>query len=77
MRIYRILFRQARTLVEEKLDHYSQFNPSPLSMQQFTDFGKYYKHIYDNHIYVSEIVLLVRRFIYTERNDLITVFRAQ
>ncbi|XP_063587156.1 pyruvate dehydrogenase (acetyl-transferring) kinase, mitochondrial-like isoform X1 [Penaeus indicus] len=40
MRIYRILFRQARALIEERLDHYSQFNPSPLSMQQFTDFGQ-------------------------------------
>lgn len=40
MRIYRILYRQARTLMEERLDYYSQFNPSPLSMQQFTDFGE-------------------------------------
>ncbi|XP_071516342.1 pyruvate dehydrogenase (acetyl-transferring) kinase, mitochondrial isoform X3 [Panulirus ornatus] len=40
MRIYRILFRQARALMEERLDYYSQFNPSPLSMQQFTDFGE-------------------------------------
>ncbi|KAK4289793.1 hypothetical protein Pmani_037264 [Petrolisthes manimaculis] len=39
MRIYRILYRQARVL-EERLDYYSQFNPSPLSMQQFTDFGE-------------------------------------
>lgn len=40
MRIYRVLYRQARTLLEERLDYYSQFNPSPLSMQQFTDFGE-------------------------------------
>lgn len=26
--------------MEERLDYYSQFNPSPLSMQQFTDFGE-------------------------------------
>ncbi|RXG59505.1 [Pyruvate dehydrogenase (acetyl-transferring)] kinase, mitochondrial [Armadillidium vulgare] len=39
MRLYRMLFRQAK-LLEEKLDYYSQFNPSPLSMQQFTDFGR-------------------------------------
>ncbi|XP_042236274.1 pyruvate dehydrogenase (acetyl-transferring) kinase, mitochondrial-like isoform X1 [Homarus americanus] len=39
MRIYRLLCRQARVLMEERLDYYSQFNPSPLSMQQFTDFG--------------------------------------
>ncbi|MPC85536.1 hypothetical protein E2C01_080317 [Portunus trituberculatus] len=38
MRLYRALFRQARALIEERLDYYSQFNPSPLSMQQFTDF---------------------------------------
>ncbi|KAK8388511.1 hypothetical protein O3P69_020472 [Scylla paramamosain] len=40
MRLYRALFRQARALIEERLDYYSQFNPSPLSMQQFTDFGE-------------------------------------
>ncbi|XP_050717379.1 pyruvate dehydrogenase (acetyl-transferring) kinase, mitochondrial-like isoform X1 [Eriocheir sinensis] len=40
MKLYRTLFRQARALIEERLDFYSQFNPSPLSMQQFTDFGE-------------------------------------
>ncbi|XP_045621652.1 pyruvate dehydrogenase (acetyl-transferring) kinase, mitochondrial isoform X2 [Procambarus clarkii] len=40
MRVYRILYRQTRALMEERLDYYSQFNPSPLSMQQFADFGE-------------------------------------
>ncbi|XP_066974969.1 pyruvate dehydrogenase (acetyl-transferring) kinase, mitochondrial isoform X2 [Macrobrachium rosenbergii] len=40
MRIHRSLFRPARALIDQKLDFYSQFNPSPLSMKQFTDFGR-------------------------------------
>ncbi|XP_064087907.1 pyruvate dehydrogenase (acetyl-transferring) kinase, mitochondrial-like isoform X1 [Macrobrachium nipponense] len=40
MRIHRSLFRPARALIDKKLDFYSQFNPSPLSMKQFTDFGR-------------------------------------
>ncbi|XP_018006464.1 pyruvate dehydrogenase (acetyl-transferring) kinase, mitochondrial [Hyalella azteca] len=40
MRISRYLLRQATTVLEQKLDHYSQFNPSPLSVKQFTDFGR-------------------------------------
>ena len=40
MRIYRCLWQHAKVLMEERLNHYSQFNPSPLSVQQFADFGK-------------------------------------
>lgn len=38
MKLYRALWRQVKIL-EEKLDFYSQFNPSPLSMKQFIEFG--------------------------------------
>ncbi|XP_076048481.1 pyruvate dehydrogenase kinase isoform X2 [Oratosquilla oratoria] len=40
MKLNRVLLRQLKTIVEERLEFYSKFNPSPLSMQQFTDFGR-------------------------------------
>lgn len=56
MKLYRTLFRQARALIEERLDYYSQFNPSPLSMQQFTDFGEYLEEIFVLKFFVSPLV---------------------
>lgn len=35
-----MLFRPLRAALEERLDYYSQFNPSPLSVKQFADFGR-------------------------------------
>lgn len=40
MRLSRCCLRQFRAALEERLDYYSQFNPSPLSVKQFTDFGE-------------------------------------
>lgn len=36
MRLYQIRFSN----IQKMLDFYSQFNPSPLSIKQFIDFGK-------------------------------------
>jgi len=40
MKITRTLLRQARSALESKIDYYSQYNPSPLSVNQFVNFGK-------------------------------------
>lgn len=36
------LFPVRLSNINKMLDFYSQFNPSPLSIKQFIDFGKYY-----------------------------------
>jgi hypothetical protein len=35
--------------VTKMVDFYSQFNPSPLSIKQFIDFGKTYGHLFCMH----------------------------
>ena len=40
MKVQRTLMKQVTAILEEKLNFYSQFNPSPLSVKKFTDFGK-------------------------------------
>lgn len=38
MRLSRILFRE----VLKQVDYYSRFNPSPLSIEKFIQFGKFF-----------------------------------
>jgi len=40
MKLSRTFLKQARSAIEAKIDYYSQFNPSPLSVNQFVNFGK-------------------------------------
>lgn len=48
MRLNKIFFNK----IGKMLDFYSQFNPSPLSIKQFMDFGEYLQKFinkYDNN----------------------------
>lgn len=48
--------RYAATSGQKMLDFYSQFNPSPLSIKQFIDFGKYFFHINVNVIHILAVL---------------------
>lgn len=41
--------------ITKMVDFYSQFNPSPLSIKQFIDFGKTYGHLFCMHSSSSSV----------------------
>lgn len=49
--------------IAKMLDFYSQFNPSPLSIKKFIDFGEltyaYYKMCFRNFIYFNKYIVKV------------------
>ena len=45
-------FTRSFSSITKMLDFYSQFNPSPLSIKQFIDFGKPWNKIPDLHTYM-------------------------
>jgi len=42
--------------ITKMVDFYSQFNPSPLSIKQFIDFGKLYTHLFCLHSFLGNLI---------------------
>jgi len=42
--------------ITKMVDFYSQFNPSPLSIKQFIDFGKLYRHLFFLHSFLGNLI---------------------
>lgn len=55
MKFAQLLLNGAKSNIPKQVDRFSKFSPSPLSMKQFLDFGKYKTYI-EQHVSLDSLI---------------------